>query len=68
MSLSRKFQLIFSAFALSATVLVASAWRLGYGDPAGIPSRDLPPIKGEERAILTSAPSVPAPITRDYAT
>src|SRR5690606_29361779 len=28
----------------------------------------LPPIRGEERAVLTQAPNVPPPITRDYAT
>ncbi|PEN14983.1 nitrite reductase, copper-containing [Longibacter salinarum] len=28
----------------------------------------LPPIEGEEVAVLTDAPEVPAPITRDYAT
>lgn len=33
-----------------------------------IPVRDLPELKGEEKAILTSAPNVPAPITRTYAT
>ncbi|HET9426095.1 MAG TPA: copper-containing nitrite reductase [Gemmatimonadaceae bacterium] len=53
---------------LGGTVAVASAWRLGAADPAGVPTRDLPPIRGEERAIVTSAPNVPAPITRDYAT
>lgn len=33
-----------------------------------IPVRDLPEIRGEEKAILTSAPNVPAPITRTHAT
>ena len=33
-----------------------------------IPVRELPEIRGEEKAILTKAPAVPAPITRDYAT
>jgi nitrite reductase (NO-forming) len=28
----------------------------------------MPEIRGEEKAVLTSAPNVPAPITRDYAT
>jgi nitrite reductase (NO-forming) len=67
MSLSRKFKWISLAGVLGATVLVGSAWRFGI-DPTGIPSRDLPPIKGEERAVLAHAPNVPAPITRDYAT
>ena len=33
-----------------------------------VPVRELPEIRGEERAVLTKAPNVPAPITRDYAT
>jgi nitrite reductase (NO-forming) len=35
---------------------------------AEIPVRVAPPIRGEMRAQLTTAPNVPAPITRDYAT
>jgi nitrite reductase (NO-forming) len=35
---------------------------------AGIPVRTAPAIRGEEVAKLASAPHVPAPITRDYAT
>jgi nitrite reductase (NO-forming) len=68
MSLTRKFKWVSFAGLLGVTVLVASAWRLGAGDPVGIPSRHLPPIKGEEHAILASAPNVPAQITRNYAT
>ena len=33
-----------------------------------VPTRDLPPIKGEEIAVLTTAPNVPPPITRKHAT
>ncbi len=33
-----------------------------------VPARHLPDLKGEEHAVLTLAPNVPAPITRDYAT
>jgi nitrite reductase (NO-forming) len=33
-----------------------------------VPTRALPELRGEERAVLTAAPAVPAPITRDYAT
>lgn len=43
----------------------------GGGTPAsgsGIPIRDLPGIVGSERAVLTTAPLVPAPITRTHAT
>jgi len=34
----------------------------------GIPVRELPEIVGSERAVLTTAPNVPAPITRSHAT
>lgn len=37
-------------------------------DAAIIPVRSLPAIKGEEKAVLTAAPAVPAPITRTHAT
>jgi nitrite reductase (NO-forming) len=67
MTIIRKSQWTLLASLLFTTVVVASAWRFGV-DPTGIPNRDLPPIKGEEKAVLTSAPNVPAPITRDYAT
>jgi nitrite reductase (NO-forming) len=48
--------------------VVGTAARLGYADPDRIAVRDLPAIKGEEVAALTTAPSVPAPIARNYAT
>ncbi len=35
---------------------------------ASIPVRELPAIRGVENAVLTVAPNVPPPITRDYAT
>jgi nitrite reductase (NO-forming) len=35
---------------------------------SAIPVRSAPAIRGEERAVLTTAPNVPARITRDYAT
>jgi nitrite reductase (NO-forming) len=38
------------------------------GDPETVPTRALPAIKGVERAVLTAAPNVPAPITRNHAT
>lgn len=39
-------------------------------DPAGSPTAELylPEIRGEEIAVITVAPNVPPPITRDYAT
>ncbi len=36
--------------------------------PSAVPTRALPEITREERAVLTTAPNVPPPITRDYAT
>jgi nitrite reductase (NO-forming) len=56
---------------------VSTAYALRGGRPASpesapfsatIPVREAPAIRGEERAQLTTAPAVPAPITRDYAT
>jgi nitrite reductase (NO-forming) len=68
MSYTRRFKVFASTAVLGATVLVASAWKLNTADPVGVRARDLPPIKGVEKAVLASAPNVPAPITRNYAT
>ncbi len=35
---------------------------------ASIPVRTMPEVRGSEVAVLTAAPNVPPPITRDYAT
>lgn len=37
-------------------------------DPAAIGIKPLPPVQGEEEAVLTAPPEVPAPITRKHAT
>jgi len=37
------------------------------GSAAAVPNHAFPEIRGEERAALTVAPNVPAPIARDYA-
>lgn len=37
-------------------------------DGGAVPVRTLPEIRGEEAAVLTMAPDVPPPITRDHAT
>lgn len=68
MSVTLKFKTAVLAGTLGAAVLVLSAWKLGSIDPGGVPTRALPSIRGEERAIVTTAPAVPAPITRDHAT
>jgi nitrite reductase (NO-forming) len=63
--------------ALLAVVLItATGVALGKGgsgtterhSPERIPTPELPSIRGEEIATLTSPPNVPAPITRNYAT
>jgi len=38
------------------------------GETPAVPVRSLPEIRGEERAVPTTAPNVPPPITREYAT
>jgi nitrite reductase (NO-forming) len=40
----------------------------GTADASAIPVREIPEVRGEEVAVLTAAPNVPPPITRDYAT
>ena len=51
-----------------STSIVGSSTAAAVADQSGIPTRGLPEIIGSERAILTAAPSVPAPITRKHAT
>ena len=56
----------------AAVVVIAGATLVSRGDSGvednSIPVREAPSIRGEEVAVLTAAPNVPAPITRDYAT
>ena len=61
------------ALALAALLLTASATACNSADAregaaSAVPTRALPELRGEEKAVLTAAPNVPAPITRDYAT
>ncbi len=61
------------AFVVIATLALAGAkaYTGGATDSDGtlaVPTRSLPEIKGVEKAVLTAAPNVPPPITRDYAT
>lgn len=46
----------------------AAARELGALTGGTIPVPELPEVRGEEMAVLTAAPNVPPPITRDYAT
>jgi nitrite reductase (NO-forming) len=59
---------ILLATVTTGVVVAAAAFTFGGNDAGGPPVRSLPPIKGEERAVLTVAPNVPPPITRNYAT
>ena len=61
------------AIATAALLLAASATACRDAEArtrgeSAVPTRGMPEIRGEEKAVLTSAPNVPAPITRDYAT
>lgn len=67
MSYTRTHKALVITATIGVTVAIATAARFG-ADPEGLPLRGLPPIKGEELALVTSAPNVPAPITRSYAT
>ena len=65
-TVGKTFTFVAAALAFAATQACAPAPALAAIDiPAGVPDRALPEIKGEERAVLTVAPNVPAPITRD---
>ena len=56
-----------AALAIAAGALACAPAEAANSDVA--PSvRDLPEIRGEERAVLAAAPNVPAPITRKHAT
>ena len=54
---------------IAATALVVAAFA-GAGSSArdANPVRDLPEIRGEEIAVVTTAPAVPPAITRNHAT
>jgi nitrite reductase (NO-forming) len=64
-----------AGFGIAALVAVAGATALKSSDPVvagvednSIPVRETPAIRGEEMALLTAPPLVPAPITRKHAT
>src|SRR5690606_41721925 len=74
MARQRLFALV-ATFALVAALAVGlvacQAGRTATGDAAGVPASDelyLPEIRGEEDAVVTTAPELPPAITRDYAT
>jgi nitrite reductase (NO-forming) len=57
---------------LGLLLVAAATWTVAEArngsESAGVPTRSLPPIQGEEMAVLTMAPEVPPPITRRHAT
>lgn len=58
---------VFTAVAVIATRDTAAARGVS-SSSAAIPVREVPELRGRETAVLTAAPNVPPPITRDYAT
>jgi nitrite reductase (NO-forming) len=66
----RKMQYV--AMGAAAVIVIAGTTLVTRGRPDGadssIPVREAPSIRGEEVAVLTAAPNVPAPIRRTYAT
>ena len=66
-AISRKAKTLIVIAGIASVAAGATAWRIG--DPGEwLPTRSLPAIRGEERAVLATAPNVPPAITRDYAT
>ena len=62
---------ILALLALLATATLAGCGRSADAaeyEQAAVPTRALPEIVGQETAVLTEAPKVPAPITRTHAT
>jgi nitrite reductase (NO-forming) len=53
---------------LTATTTACTDAEARTGASGAVAVRELPEIRGEEKAVLTSAPEVPPAITRDYAT
>jgi nitrite reductase (NO-forming) len=56
------------ATALSASMMACNGAADAAENGAAVPMRELPEIVGVEKAVVTSAPNVPAPITRTHAT
>jgi nitrite reductase (NO-forming) len=59
--------------ATAATITLVGAYACTTAEAANseasaVPTRALPEIRGVEKAVLTAAPNVPPPITRDFAT
>ena len=65
-TITRRTKSIALITAIVFTAAGATAWNTRAS--SSLPLRALPAIKGVENAVLTSAPSVPPAITRDYAT
>ena len=57
-----------AAILLTATATACRDAEARNGATSAVPTRALPELRGVEKAVLTAAPNVPPPITRDYAT
>ena len=75
MTRTKSWPVIGATMAVAVLAVTGVVYGMGAGEndhrahtAATIPVPVLPEIRGEEHATLTSAPNVPAPITRDYAT
>ena len=67
-SIIRPIALATAALLLAASTTACRDAEARTSGNGAVPVRALPEIRGEEKAVLTAAPNVPAPITRDYAT
>jgi nitrite reductase (NO-forming) len=69
MALTTRFAALAAAALLSlAGATACSDAEARSGEASAVPTRALPEIEGVERAVVTAAPNVPAPITRTHAT
>lgn len=60
--------MITGAIVTLGVIFLSAGNREATGAPSDMAAPALPPIEGSEEAVLTEAPNVPPPITRDYAT
>jgi nitrite reductase (NO-forming) len=67
-ALNRRFSTCVAAAALAAGAVACAPAEAADDLALGVPIHTLPEIRGEETAVVTVAPNVPPPITRDHAT
>ena len=66
--LARAAALAGTGLLLSAGVTACTPADAAEQEPGSIPTPAMPAIRGVERAVVTAAPNVPAPISRKHAT